>query len=74
MTTSKIDVTHTPMDPLYIVGFLSKSSLDKSSVKCMVKALKEYHKKCAAAAIALDKELKKCLNNHVQIRESSTKK
>lgn len=57
------------MDPLYIVGFLSKSKLDKSSVNCMIKALKDYHKKCAGAAIALDKELKKCLNNNVQIRE-----
>lgn len=62
------------MDPLYIIGFLSKSTLDQSSVKCMIKALKEYHKKCTAAAKELDEELKHCIKPSVQIRKPPTKK
>lgn len=65
---------HTPMDPLYIIGFLSKSTRDQSSVRCMIKALKEYHKTCAVAAKKLDADLKVCLKPAVQIRSSATKK
>jgi hypothetical protein len=73
MTTNRID-PHTPMDPRYIIKFLSKSQLDQSSVKCMIKALKEYHKKCAAAAKELDEELKECFKPAVQVRRPPSKK
>lgn len=62
------------MNPLYIIGFLSKPTLDQSSVKCMIKALKVYHKKCTAAAKELDEELKNCVRPAVQIRQSPPKK
>jgi hypothetical protein len=68
MTTKKID-PHTPMDPLYIIGFLSKSKCDKNMVRGMVNALNEYHKTCTKAAKQLDKDLKKCLKPAVHIKK-----
>lgn len=73
MSTKSYD-PHTPMNPLYIIGFLSRSTLDKGNVRCMIKALKKYHKKCTAASILLDKELKACVKMAVQIKKSSAKK
>jgi hypothetical protein len=64
----------TPMDPMYIIRFLSKSTLDQSSVKCMIKALKEYHKKCAVAAKELDEDLKHCFKPVVQNIKPRAKK
>jgi hypothetical protein len=48
-----------PMDPRYLMGFLSETERDKATLKQMAKALQKYHNAVAKAAVTLDSELNK---------------
>lgn len=63
-----------PMDPLYIMSFLSKKKIDKDTIDRMIKALEKYHKACEKAAKILDVELKEISKKSVAVKKTSTKK
>jgi hypothetical protein len=48
-----------PMDPRYLMSFLSEAELNKATLNRITKALQKYHNAVAKAAETLDSDLKK---------------
>jgi hypothetical protein len=59
-----------PMDPLYLMNFMSNQQINARMLTCFMAAVRKYHRALAAAAKTLDADLKACVNPPVALRRT----
>lgn len=63
-----------PMEPAYLVKFLTKEKIDAKTIECFVKAITKYNEACIKASKQLTEDLGKCQKPFVKAKKPASKK